>query len=400
FTLEGNAVKYNAGAGLDLNIQKATVINNIFSNNNGNGISIKSSNYNATENLIDNNIISNNKGNGIEFNSGGNSQNEEYSASNNIISNNLIFNNKNGIVINKISPNRQGLEGFTGSIVENNIMTGNRIFDNIENGIIIDANKNTADDNIIFANGQSGIVNSGSNNIVTGGNILFKNSDSVTPPVTPVRQSTTVTMGNFKGVYNKIVTLSATLRSGNTPISGKLVYFYVNDKLVGEGRTNANGIATYRYRVASTGTLKVNAFFHGDSQYLGSSKLNSNLVVPKMSELHIKNTASVKSRNIKVKNTIANLGHNRGTFKLTFKLHKNLKYAKPLVSTGKVSFNSKTRVLTWTVNNLRLHNTKAATITWNLRANKKGTYNMAPTFVKNNSIKLLSNNSLSVRVLS
>ncbi|MCL2688012.1 MAG: right-handed parallel beta-helix repeat-containing protein, partial [Methanobrevibacter sp.] len=29
FTLEGNAVKYNAGAGLDLNIQKATVINNI-----------------------------------------------------------------------------------------------------------------------------------------------------------------------------------------------------------------------------------------------------------------------------------------------------------------------------------------------------------------------------------
>jgi len=146
FTLDNIAANGNAGAGLALNIQKATVTNSIFAYNNGNGISIKSSNYNATDNLIDGNLIFNNKRNGIEINSGGANQSGGYSASGNTISNNYIFNNKLiAVQINKIAPNRNG----TGSIVENN----------------------TFEDNIFSANGLDDILDNGGVNTVDTNNI-------------------------------------------------------------------------------------------------------------------------------------------------------------------------------------------------------------------------------------
>ena len=415
FTLEGNTIQNNAGAGLALNIQKATVKNNTFSYNKGNGISIKSSNYNVTGNLIDSNTITKNGNNGIEINSAGNNQSEEYSASNNIISNNIISNNKNGVVINKISPNRQGMEGYNGSIVENNVVSGNRIFDNTENGITTTAGKNTFDKNVIFSNAQSGIINSGDNNVLTNNN-LFDNTNEIVNngsnnqisgniingvsdnSSVNTRQNTTIAMNNIKGTYNKVVTLSATLKSGNGVLSGKLVYFYVNGKLVGESRSNAKGIATFNYKITSTGTLKVNAVFHGDDQFVNSSKLNSNLIVPQMSELKIKNIGSVKKRNVKIITKIANVGYNKGKVKITFRLNKSLKYKKPIVSTGKITYNKKTRTLTWTINSLKVHKTSSAKIIWNLKAIKKGKYNITPKIAKSNSIKVLSNNNMHLKV--
>jgi len=212
----------------------------------------------------------------------------------------------------------------------------------------------------------------------------------------PIKQSTAITMNNFNGVYNKVVKLSATLKSDNIAVSDKIVKFYVNGVYIGQNRTNSKGIATYNYKITSTGSLSVKTVFSEDSQYTSSSKTNT-LTIPKLSEIKIKNIAQVKGKTAKITNTIANLGYNKGTFKLTFKLAKGLTYKKPKVSTGKITYSKKTRTLTWTITNLKIHRTKSATITWNLKA-KKGNYSLIPKLVKNNSIRLLSNNQINFRI--
>ena len=208
--------------------------------------------------------------------------------------------------------------------------------------------------------------------------------------------TTVVIMNNINGVYNSFVTLSATLNSGSSPVDSKRIDFYINNQFVGFGITNSLGVATFSYMVGATGILSVKATFDGDNDFMGNTKTNS-LSVPILSELNIKNTALVKGKVAKITHTIANIGHNKGTFKLTFKLAKGLTYKKPKVNAGRVSWNKKTRTLTWIISNLKVHRTNSATITWNMRA-KKGSYAMTPRLVKNNNIRLLSNNVLRFRV--
>lgn len=207
---------------------------------------------------------------------------------------------------------------------------------------------------------------------------------------------TTITMNNFKGTYNKLAKLSAILKSNGKAVAGKTINFYVNGKYVGQGKTNSKGVATYKYKVGKTGTLTVKGVFSNTSMYDSSSKF-SKLTVPKLSELKIKNKFSVKKRTAKIKSMIANLGYNRGTLKLTFKLAKGLTYKKPKVSTGKISYNKKTKTLTWTIKNLKVNKSKSASIKWNLKA-KKGKYTLTPKLIKNSYIKLLYNNKLSFKV--
>ncbi len=239
-------------------------------------------------------------------------------------------------------------------------------------------------------------TNNTENNTNNSTNPNGNNSNNVTNNDPIVKKNTQIIMNDFKGTYNKIITISATLKSGNNPISNKLVNFYVNNKYVGQARTNSQGIAIFNYKVTSTGTLSLKGMFNEDSAYISSFK-TSKLTVLQLSEIKITNKATVKKRTAKITTTVANLGYNKGTFKLTYKLAKGLTYKKPKVSTGKISYNKKTRTLTWTISNLKVHKTKSATLTWTLNA-KKGKYAMKPSLVKNNSIRLLSNNNLSFKV--
>lgn len=251
--------------------------------------------------------------------------------------------------------------------------------------------------NMIINNIEDNTNNSSNPNENNTNNTTNNTNSTNTTNNNPIpKQNTSIIMNDFKGTYNKIITLSPTLKSGTKAINGKTLNFYVNNKLVGQAKTNSQGIATFTYKVTSTGILTLKTTFNEDSSYISSSK-TSNLIVPNLSELKIKNVASVKKKTAKIITTIANLGYNKGTFKLTFKLAKGLTYKKPIVSTGKITYNKKTRTLTWNITNLKVHKTKSATITWNLKA-KKGNCAMKPSLVKNNSIRVLSNNNLSFRV--
>jgi len=274
----------------------------------------------------------------------------------------------NGVNIANLTT-RHGLATFSYTVNSNNIYDFTTIFE-----------------------GDS-FFNSSNNRTIVSINNFPNNTDNIQ------KQSTVIAMNDFKGAHNKMITLSATLKSGNTGVNGKLVKFYVNNKFIGQNITNSQGIAIFNYKIISTGSLSAKAVFdenNQDNRYFSSSK-TSKLSVPKLSEIQIRNSASIKKRTAKITTTVANLGHDKGTFKLTFKLAKGFSYKKPKVSVGKVSYSKKTRVLTWTISNLKIHKTKSATITWNMKA-KKGNYVMTPKLVKNNSIRLLSNNNLKFNV--
>jgi hypothetical protein len=115
--------------------------------------------------------------------------------------------------------------------------------------------------------------------------------------------------------------------------------------------------------------------------------------VPEYSVIKIKNSKAVKKKVVTFKTTLANLGPNKANFKVTYKLAKGFTYKKPKVSVGITKYNKKTRTLTWTVNNLKVHKTKSATLTMSLKA-KKGKYTLKAIVKNSNSLKVSSNNVL------
>lgn len=213
-------------------------------------------------------------------------------------------------------------------------------------------------------------------------------------PSIPVNVATTVTMTNHVGTYGKVVQLRATLKDvQGHAVSGHTVTFYVNGKVVGKGVTNSVGLATCNYKVGSTGTFSIRASFAGQDSYLASLK-EANLTVSKLSVLKVKNIKSVKKRTVTLKTILANLGPDKtGKFRITYKLAKGFTYKKPKASIGKLSYNKKTRTLTWTVNPLKVHKSKSATLTWTMKA-KKGKYTIAPKVSKASNMKVTSNNVL------
>lgn len=218
------------------------------------------------------------------------------------------------------------------------------------------------------------------------------------------KSSTKIVINNFKGTYNKNTKLFATLidNKGN-PIAGKTVNFYINNKFVGKSITNSKGQATLYYKVRSTGVFKVKASFSGsssNSNYNSSSNSNysssasySTLSVSKLSVLKLLNKKSVKGKKITVKSTLANIGPNKGSFKIYIKLPKGLTYSKPKITPGKISYNKKTRILTWSLTNLKVNSKSSAILVWNLKA-KKGKYNILPSFSKVNTVNVIYNNVL------
>jgi len=244
FTLEGNTVKYNAGAGLWINIHSAIVKNNTFSENEGNGISIKHGNYDANDNLIDGNTITKNKGNGIEINAGGARQNGEFSVSGNVISNNLIDDNdKNGIVVNKVAPSMSG----TGSIVEKNLLILNTISNNGEVAIV-----NTGDHTIGLFNTMSGNVNGNGDNL---------NTDTVVYVDKPVERivhvdrpvTNTVTNTVTKTVEKNVIIVPTVKASKSRVKRGRIVTVSVRLKNFGKDRSNSIKVYNrYTKRTLST----------------------------------------------------------------------------------------------------------------------------------------------------
>ena len=156
-------------------------------------------------------------------------------------------------------------------------------------------------------------------------------------------------------------------------ISGKIVKFYVNGLLVGNATTNEKGEAVLKYKFKKDGKYTVKTVFEGDSDYDAVSKKET-LKVSKEA-IKVKTDKSLKKGAYTVKNTFSNLGYKKSTFKVYYKIPKKISYAKPKVSSGKISYNKKTRTLTWTIS--KLEDSTSSTITWNFK-NVKNKFNLKP----------------------
>ncbi len=102
-----------------------------------------------------------------------------------------------------------------------------------------------------------------------------------TPTPTPAPSSFSSASGS--GVFNGTATLTATLTSGSSPLSGKTVSFTLGSTSVGNATTDASGVAT----LTGVSTVGVNAGTHanavgvsfaGDANFTGSSGMGTLLV--------------------------------------------------------------------------------------------------------------------------
>nr|WP_302579022.1 hypothetical protein [Methanobrevibacter arboriphilus] len=200
-------------------------------------------------------------------------------------------------------------------------------------------------------------------------------------------------LSNFKGNYGKTTVLKATLKDNSgKAIVGRYVKFYVNNKYVGQAKTNSQGIASLNYKVASTGSLAVKTTFASDNSYKSSS-ISSKLSVSKLSKVKIKNSYAVKSKKIIFKTLLANLGPDKSSLVISYKLPKGIKLIKRSLSSGLVKYNKRTAILSWTVKNLKLSKSKSALLTVTLSA-KKGKYYIKNSVKKSAGSVVSGNNAL------
>lgn len=96
------------------------------------------------------------------------------------------------------------------------------------------------------------------------------NSSKENPPVknqTNTKINSQIFLSDLKGSYGQIITLTTKLISNNKILTGKTVYFYVNNKLIGSAKTNNQGMASLKYKIPSVAKYIVKTVFNGDTSY-------------------------------------------------------------------------------------------------------------------------------------
>jgi hypothetical protein len=92
--------------------------------------------------------------------------------------------------------------------------------------------------------------------------------------VAPTQQATSISAVSGSGTYGGTATLTATLKSGTTPLGGKSISFTVNGNGVGSATTDGSGVASLggvSIAGINAGTGTVGASFAGDSGLSASS---------------------------------------------------------------------------------------------------------------------------------
>jgi len=91
--------------------------------------------------------------------------------------------------------------------------------------------------------------------------------------------ATTLAVSNVAGVVGQTVQLLAKLTSGGTPLVGQSVAFAVDDVAAGTGTTDAAGVATVPYHVATAGNRTISARFAGAVGHYAPSNGTATLTV-------------------------------------------------------------------------------------------------------------------------
>jgi hypothetical protein len=114
--------------------------------------------------------------------------------------------------------------------------------------------------------------------------------------VAPTQQATSISAVSGSGTYGGTASLTATLKAGTTPLSGKSISFTINGSAAGTATTDASGVATLSGASLSginAGTGTVGASFAGDSGFLASSGSGSLTVAKASSTTVVSCPASV-----------------------------------------------------------------------------------------------------------
>ncbi|WP_347157062.1 MBG domain-containing protein, partial [Pontibacter chitinilyticus] len=127
-------------------------------------------------------------------------------------------------------------------------------------------------------------VNQTSNSFLTGGGNV---TQVITANYVPSIKTTKLSVATASGTYGGTTTLTATLTSGTTNLSGKTVNFSVNGTSVGSAVTDVNGVAT-KTNISIAGINAsttayvgaVTAFFSADASYSASSGSGDLTITP------------------------------------------------------------------------------------------------------------------------
>ncbi|MGL4670270.1 MAG: Ig-like domain repeat protein, partial [Methanobacteriaceae archaeon] len=196
--------------------------------------------------------------------------------------------------------------------------------------------------------------------------------------------------------FGSTVKLTAKLTDASgKAVSGKTIKFHNGNNYIGSVKTDSKGIATFYYKVPRTGILSIKATFNENNGYSSSSS-NVTLNVPKLAQISIKNSQSVKGKIVNMKTVVTNKGPDNSPFVIKIKLPKQLNYKKPKTTNGIIaSFNKKTRTVILIVNSLGKG--KSLNINFSLKS-KKGKFYVKPLVDKNTNLTVLSNNKLTIKV--
>ena len=104
-----------------------------------------------------------------------------------------------------------------------------------------------------------------------------------------------------KNNYGETIKLKSKLTKSINMVSlkGKLVKFYVNNKLVGSKKTDSNGVASFNYKIVSTKRLTFKTVFAGDSEY---NNKTSNIIakIPSKATVNMALSSKLYKKRIKV----------------------------------------------------------------------------------------------------
>ena len=101
-----------------------------------------------------------------------------------------------------------------------------------------------------------------------------------------------ITMPNFAMVPGETRAIHATMKSGDSPLSGKKIRFFVSGNPIGSDNTDGTGKATFNWKLGNMaeGSYDVLAKFDGDTAHRGGEAKSKLLVIKGMTETQVEFT--------------------------------------------------------------------------------------------------------------
>ena len=191
-------------------------------------------------------------------------------------------------------------------------------------------------------------------------------TDTINVILPPVSYQTVLTVTNVLSANKITITANVCNKNTGQAIVNQTVYFSVNGKVVGNGKTNSKGIATFVYNSTKSGTHTINAELKGFNTtifgriYIHSESSDSKKAILSPAKIKLDKTIPTKVSVKKGKKLYTkvykykNLGHITGSKTFTIKISKKYNLSGKITKSGSLSYkyNKKTKTITLNVKKL------------------------------------------------